>query len=476
MSSLLKWQTVSFLSRFFAMGVGLVQSVVVARVLTTAEYGLVGIVTAVGGVVGVVRHLGLVSATTRELAGVDDDRQAAKIFFSSLLIRLIVAVPLSIGLFFLAKKLAFETYGHSETFLPLRIFSVVLLLQSVQEICNAVLAGRQKFAVLFSFQALAALASIALFIPLVTAWGFEGYFWAMLAHTVFSALILGFLGLRSLGWQLSLPSKNEFKKMSTSLLRLGLAIYVGKVLYILWQKMGTLYLGVSVSPEEVGVFSFAILYAMKLLVVSDAVTDVNLPAMTNHLRQGFDGFRDKFLANFEKVYALMLLAGVSAVFWSQDIFRLLVGTKYDASLVLIPPLMLAVFIYGLLNLLGSSVLVPAKFLKEMVVYNLVLLAATALVLVLFFSTNPLAVVSWSMALGGLVSLAYLSFVCQRKAIVLWGKRTILPTLAVAPIILAHFSVGDFWLRGGFFLCFLAFYLWLVPKLGILSWGRFLRSR
>ena len=471
MGSLLKWQTVSFLSRFFAMGVGLVQSVVVARVLTTAEYGLVGIVTAVGGVVGVVRHLGLVSATTRELAGVEDDRQAAKIFFSSLLIRLVVAVPLSVGLFFLAKKLAFETYGHPETFLPFRIFAVILFLQSVQEICNAALAGRQKFAVLFSFQALAALASIAFFVPLVTAFGFEGYFWAMLAHTIFSALTLGFLGLRSLRWQFSFPSKEELKKMGTSLLRLGLAIYIGKVLYILWQKMGILYLGASVSPEEVGVFSFAILYAMKLLVVSDAVTDVNLPTMTNHVRQGFGELRNKFLANFEKVYALMLLAGISAVFWSQNIFHLLVGTKYDASLVLVPPLMLAVFVYGLLNLLGSSVLVPAKFLKEMVAYHVLLLGATALALVAFFPIDPLRAVSWAMALGGLVSLVYLSVVCYKKGLSLWEKRTVLPTLALAPIVLVHFSVTDFWPRGIAFLAFLAFYSGLVSRLGILDWKR-----
>ncbi len=473
MSSLLKWQTVSFLSRFFAMAVGLVQSVIIARILTTAEYGLVGIVTAVSGVVGVIRHLGLVSATTRELANVDSDRQAAKIFFSSLLIRLLVSVPLSIGLFIFAERF---TYGHPETLLPLRVFSIVLFLQSVEEICNAVLAGRQKFGALFSFQALTAVVSITLFIPLVMARGFLGYFWALLVHTIFSSTALGFLGMRALGWQISFPRREELKKISASLLHLGLAIYVGKVLYILWQKMGTLYLGATVSAEEVGVFSFAILYAMKLLVVSDAVTDVNLPAMTNHIRQSFNGFKEKFLSNFQKVYALMLLAGVVAVFWAKDIFHLLVGEKFDASLPLIPPLMLAVFIYGLLNLLGSSVLVPAKFLKEMVVYHIILLGATAVILVVFFSMSPLLTVSWSMALGGIASCAYLSFVCQKKDLPLWNKKTFFPTLAAVPIMLAHFVVSDFGPRGLVFLVFLVFYLWLIPRLGILEWGRFLRSR
>lgn len=473
MSSLLKWQTISFLSRGFATVVGLIQSVVVARLLTTAEYGLVGIVTAISGVVGVIRHLGLVSATTRELADVDNEQQAAKIFSSALLLRLLVAIPLSVALFLGAKKLAFETYRHPETFLPLQIFAVVLLLQSIQEICNAVLAGRQKFAVLFSFQALTALVSIALFIPLVVRWGFLGYFWALLIHTTFSFVTLGFLGLHSLNWRLIIPKREEFKKLGLSLLGLGAAIYVGKVLYILWQKMGTLYLGTNVSPEEVGVFSFAILYSFKLLVVSDAVTDVNLPAMTNNLRRGFVGFRDKFLANFEKVYALMLLAGVAAMFWSGEIFHLLVGTKYNASLPLIPPLMLAALSYGLLNLLGSSVLVPAKFLKEMVIYHLILLGATALALVVFLATDPLVAVSWSMALGGVVSLTYLSVVCRQKGLSLWGKKTVLPTLAMAPILFVNFSVGDFWLRSVFFLSFAAFYLWLVPRLGILEWKRFI---
>jgi len=474
MSTLFKWQTISFLSRFFATLVGLAQSVVVARVLTTAEYGLVGIVTAVSSVVGVIRHLGLVSATTRELAGVDSDEEASKVFVSALLIRLLVAVPLSGGLFFLAKNLAYETYHQPTVFLPFRIFAVVLLLQSVQEICNAVLAGRQRFAILFTFQALTALVSIALFVPLVRSLGFMGYFWALLAHSVFSMLALGFLGARSLGWRVVLPRPEELRRILSSLLRLGLAIYVGKVLYIQWQKLGTLYLGAKVSPEEVGVFSFAILYSMKLLVVSDAVTDVNLPAMTKNLRQGFDKFCEKFLANFEKVYSLMLLAGASAVFWAADIFHLLVGTKFDASLPLVPLLMLSAFVYGLLNLLGSSVLVPAKFLKELVVYHVILLGVTGATLISFSPRDPLMGVAWAMALGGLSSLAYLSYLCGRKGLALWGKKIILVSLAAIPIIVGHFTVSDLWLRGGVFLLFLVFYLWFIGWLGILDWRRFLR--
>lgn len=472
MKELFKWQTISFVSRFFATGVGLVQSIIVARILTTGEYGLVGIVTAVSAIVGAVRHLGLVSATTRELANTTDEDLAARIFAVSFLVRLVVAVPLSIALYLYAPRLALETYHQPATLIPFRLFSVILLIQSTQEIFNAVLAGRQKFAALFTFQAVTALVSLALFVPLVKSFGYMGYFWAFLAHNCFSLVVLGFLGLRALGWRLILPEKEEFKRLAITLLGLGLAIYVGKVIYIFWDKLGMLYLGVRVTPEEVGIFSFAILYAEKLLIVSDAVTDVNLPAMTSSWRDGLEAFRKKFLANFEKVYALMLLAGVTAIFWVQEAFHIFVGTKFDASVALIPPLMLAIFIYGLLNLLNSSVLVPVRLRRELIVYHVLMLVATGLILLLGHAASPLRVVPWAMVSGGLAALAYLSIVLRSKGIGLWSRRTLWPTLAVGVAVLVYFLDLSLAWRSVAFVGFLAFFTWFLPYLGILEWRRF----
>ena len=48
MNKLLKWQLVSFVSRGIAMALGIVQSVIIARILTVSEFGLVGIVAGIG--------------------------------------------------------------------------------------------------------------------------------------------------------------------------------------------------------------------------------------------------------------------------------------------------------------------------------------------------------------------------------------------------------------------------------------------
>lgn len=476
MSSLFKWQFVSFASRLFATFLGLIQSVVVARILTTAEYGLVGIAAAVAGMVGVARHLGLVSATTRELAQASKGVEVSKIFFSALFVRLLAAVPLSLGLFFLADHLAFNVYQQPQLSFPLKLFALIIFLQSIQEISNSLIAGRQKFKILFFFQAAIAAVSLSIFVPFVYFLGFGGFFWATFLVTLISMVILLALSLRILGGNVVLPQKSEFQKISLSLLGLGLVIYVGKLLYMFWQKLGILYLGTQVSAAEVGIFSFALLYALKLLVVPDAVTDVNLPAMTNHFYRDAEGFKSRFLANFVKVYSLMLFAGVAATFWAKDLFHLLVGAKFDAAVPLIPPLMLAVFVYGLLNLLGASVFIPGKFLKEIIFYHLLLVGFTLIGLGAGLALNrpPLMVVSWSMAAGGLAALLFLSLLLRRQKIPLWSRKTLwLSTLAI-PFLLVYYLKLTFVWRLAFFVLLSGIYFWQALRLLQFDWREALR--
>lgn len=476
MGSLLKWQTVSFLSRAFATVVGLAQSIIIVRILTPSEYGLVGIVSAVGNLTGVIKHLGLVSATTRELAHAKDNEECGKIVVSSALIRSVVAIPLALGLFFLAEHLAVSVYHHPEIITPLRIFAAVLFLQSFQEIANSVLAGRQRFKELFTFQAAIALVSLLLYIPFVYYFKINGYFWAMLAFTLVSAVILFILAARTLTWKIAWPTGKEVRYFLFSLLGLGLVLYFGKILYMLWQKMGTLYLGTKVSAAEVGFFSFATLYATKMMIVSDAVTDVNLPVMTANLKNGFDEFRRRFLTNYDKVYSLMLAAGTSALFWVPEVFHLLIGHKYDAALPLVAPLLLAFFAYGLLNLLESSVLAPAKMLRVLIFYHLILIGGT-LGALFGLGTHPtLLGVSWATAFGGVMALTFLSFVCHCQNLRLWNKKTIIPTLVSVAPLLVYFLGLSLGVKIFVFAVYAGVYVWLLPRLEILDWRRFLRSR
>ena len=362
---LLKWQSISLASRFFSVGIGIVQSIILTRwIFTVEEFGIIGIISAVGASIGVYQHLGLASGTARELAA-RDEKSASKVFISSLIARYSVSLPLAIGLFILANSIAIG-YKHPEMAGPLRIYAILLLLQASQDVGNAVLQGLQRFKRLFLFQAFLAVLSITLYVPLSYLFKFNGYFLALTLVTLVSVAVTWWLVVKPLQDSWQWPSRKELWPILRDVFSVGLAIYIVKIIFINWQNLGTLILGTQVSVYAVGLFAYAMGYSFKLMTVSDALTDVNLSVMTKLYTSERHRFQEVFLTNFNKVYAFVWLAGTSAVFWAPEIFHLFVKTKFDGSLPYILPLVAAVWGYSYINYLGASVIVPAKEVGQMI--------------------------------------------------------------------------------------------------------------
>lgn len=415
MRNLLKWQFISFLSRGLAMAIGIVQSIVIVRVLSVAEYGLVTLAVSIGGAFGIYQHLGLASGSTREISGAKNDTEVFKIFVTSILIRYFVTIPLAIILFFLSKYIAITQYSNEALIIPLRIFSFVLLIQGVQSIFNSVISGTQRFKQLFVYQVIIAAVGLFIYIPLIILYKVDGYFISLALFNIVGSISLGILALRPLRSRFVWPKKADFTRLLKDILSISLGIYIVKIIYTYWQKSGPLLLGLDFSAEEIGLFGFALLYSAKLMTISDSITDVNLPVLSKKFRSNVDEFKKLFVGNFNKVYAFIIFAAVSAVYWVQDIFHLLVGSqKYDGSFPYVLPLVYAFIFYSIVNIVKSSVLVPAKLIKEMIVGFMLMLVST--VVFYYFTREALGgleAMAYGMAFGsfvGMVALAILSWI------------------------------------------------------------------
>ena len=79
MKDLGKWQIISFISRGLAQVIGIAQGYIIARVLTTGEYGIVRIALSLGASLGIYQSLGLASASTREISLAKSDKEIFKI-------------------------------------------------------------------------------------------------------------------------------------------------------------------------------------------------------------------------------------------------------------------------------------------------------------------------------------------------------------------------------------------------------------
>lgn len=398
------------------MFLGLVQTFVIIRVLTVGEWGIIQLAVSIGGALGIYQHLGLASASTREISSAEKEEDIFKIFITSAVIRYAVTIPIAIGLFFLAPYVGGTVYRNSALIFPLKLYALTLLLQGVQSIFNSVISGTKRFRQLFIYQVVVSLVSVVIFIPFVLIYRINGYFYAFLLFNAVSSISLSYLAFKPLKGKLFFPKFKEFKVFFKEIFSISMAIYLVKIIYTNWEKFGTNALGLFNSPEVVAIFAFALLYAKKLMSISDAVTDVNLPVLSERYVKDMHDFKIIFTKNFDKIFILIIAVAVFATYWAPEIVYVVVGSnKYSAAYRLIPPVIFAFILYSFINIVKSSVLIPAKMAKHMIISFIVLLGATALFFIATFKAlDPLYSMSWAMALGALLSMLFITFSVKKK--------------------------------------------------------------
>ncbi|MEK7594972.1 MAG: oligosaccharide flippase family protein [Patescibacteria group bacterium] len=476
-SSLGKWQIVSLISRFSALFLGLVQSVVIARILSVSEFGLVGIVTSIGALAGIAQHLGLASGTTHQISSASKNEDIFKIFLSSLVLKYLITVPVAVGLFVIAPYIARNIYKYSELLFPLKIYCFVLIVQGVQSIFNSIIAGLQKFKVLFIYQAAIAFVSVFLYVPLVFLFRVNGFFIALAFFNLIGSIVLGMLALYPIRNHIKLPTTKEFGGFFKNIFVLSMGIYLVKVLYTLWVRFGQLTLPYFSNLTSVGIFSFAMLYASKLQTISDALTDVNLPYFSKVFATNYEDFKKTFHENFNKLYALIFFAGVGGIFFSKEVILIAVGTKYNASLFIILPLVLSFVFYSYINILKSSVLIPAKMLKEMILgYFLMLIGTVGSYFVLNTRMDGLNAMSFSMLIGGILGYFVLALLIYLKLKILINDYGAFLISSLLILILAgHLIIEAIYLRLTFFVFMSFIYLYFVDRLKLVNIARLFKK-
>lgn len=416
MKDLAKWQVISFISRLMAMGLGIIQSFVIIRLLSVAEWGIIQLAISIGGALGIYQHLGLASASTREISAAKDDTHVFKIFVTSAVIRYFITGPIALGLILFSNQIATGIYKHPELTLPLQIYGVTLLFQGVQSILNSVISGTKRFKQLFTYQVLISVLSVVLYVPLVYLYRIPGYFYAYFIFNVLNSIFLAIIAFKPLRGNLVWPSKKDFKVLFGEIFSISMAIYLVKVITTNWEKFGTNILGLNNTAEVVAILAFAMLYAKKIMSISDSVTDVTLPILSEKYVHNMDDFKETFSKNFNKVFALIILAASVALYWAPDIIGVVVGkTKYVESYPYILPVLLAYVLYSFADIIKSSVLIPAKMTWEMIVCFVLMLLVTGGT---FYSLkgvfSAITLMSWSMAIGVIFSLIFMIVLVKNR--------------------------------------------------------------
>ncbi len=360
MTSLRTVQVWGVITKVLTVALGVLQTAVVLRILSPAQYGIIGIVVSLGSLVGVSQHVGVVDATIREIAVSTEPRRRAHVFWVSLWFRLLVTVPISVVLAFLAPWIGRRVYPYPDVSLLIVLTSVILILQGIQGVVGGAYTGRRAFGRLYALQVVMAVVNVPLFGFMTWWYGVRGFFEAVILSTaIFISLLVVFLH-EAIGGRLVHPRRHEVRGVLRDIVHTGSWTYVARILSVAWQRVPILILGWWVSVDVVGLFAVALTFGSKLVILASALGEVNLAFLSTAFAHKREEFQRLARSTLDDVGAALLLAAGFLGLFADVLLRLVAGTPYSAATGVTILVTWGYALFAFLDIGTNSLFVPAR--------------------------------------------------------------------------------------------------------------------
>jgi O-antigen/teichoic acid export membrane protein/glycosyltransferase involved in cell wall biosynthesis len=409
-------QFLSLVTKAATTVLGVIQSVIVVRLLSKGEFGLIGLVMSIGGVIGVSQNLGIVDGTIREIAVLQGrgKREIAKVFWVSLMVRQAVTIPLSLFLIVSAAWIA-GIYHRPEIIPYIQLFAASLILQGFQDVMGATLTGTKKFTALYLVQTVTAAINIFVFAYLSKTYGVSGFFWSVIITTSIMVVWFGYLIFNHLRGFLALPDKQDFIMYGRRVLRIGLYMYLSRIFFVIWQRLPLLLLGGILAAQELGDINVSLTFGSKLTIIAAALSEVNLSWLSSLFASEKKEFERIVGRTMHRVLVLMALLTFVLLFFTPEIVQYVIGSQYAAAQPMILVITLAFFLYSLTDIGTSSLFVSADQPKLRAQVFAVMTAITGITVAISVWLKADALLaSWFVFVGALAAFVMMVAVAKRK--------------------------------------------------------------
>lgn len=314
-------------------------TVIVARLLTPADYGLVAMATVYLGLTSMITDFGLGSA----IVALDhfDERVAAQLHSVSMvvgvaafLVSCTVAAPLG------------RFYGTASLIPVIIVLSVGLVLDAMRVVPMAILARRLQFKQLSLLEALKALSAVASTLALAF-WGAK--YWALVVGNVLASFVLTAFVLVTLPQRLAWPRLRELR----STLTFSSHFLFGQLAWYGYSNADFVVAGRVLGRVALGEYTMAWTLtsapADKIMAVFGRV----MPTMFAAVQRDVAALRRYFLLFTEALGILIVPAGIGLALVARDFVLLVFGAKWAAAVVPVQILCLYTVVHILTTPLAS---------------------------------------------------------------------------------------------------------------------------
>lgn len=173
-----------FAERLGAQGVNLIISIILARLLTPEEYGLVALVTIFITISNVFIENGLGTALVQKKDA--DELDFSSVFYCNFLISILLYI-----IIFFASPLIANFYNNQQLILVLRVLAISVLFSSLRSIQNAYVAKKMVFKKIFVCTVVGGILSAVIGIWMAyNKYGVWALVTQQLSNTIFSTIML----------------------------------------------------------------------------------------------------------------------------------------------------------------------------------------------------------------------------------------------------------------------------------------------
>lgn len=251
-------------------GIQFIVSVILARLLSPEEYGIIAIVMVFIFLANVFVESGFNTALIQK-------KETDEVDFSSVLYLSLGIAAILYVIIFLAAPIIANFYNQPILTLLLRVLSIVLFIGAVNSIQNAYVARRMLFRKLFMSSVVAVM--ISGLIGVLAAYGGLGV-WSLVIQQVLSQLIMGVILWNTVQWRPHLVFSLRRVKI---LFSYGSKLLASNLIDTLYTNLTVLIIGRIYPPSMLGYYNKGQMFPQLIVSnINGSIQSVMLPALSVH--------------------------------------------------------------------------------------------------------------------------------------------------------------------------------------------------
>jgi O-antigen/teichoic acid export membrane protein len=310
--------------------------VILARLLTPKDFGLVGMATAATGFLSLIKDAGLGVATVQQ--AVITEKQASALFWFNVVLGVSLAAMCAI-----LAPLFVIFYGSPKLFWITIALGTCFIFNGAASQHRAVLQRSMRFGIMAVIDVIGLVASMALAIGMAIAG--SGY-WALVVMAVGQPALCAVGSWLATRWIPSWPQRTEGVR---SMLMFGGKVTLSNIIVYMAYNTDKVLLGRFWGAEALGIYGRA--FTLSSVVnenLFSAIGSVAFPALSR-LQNDPGRFRTYFLKGYSLFLSLVMPITVACALFANDIILVMLGPRWHEAIGIFRWLAPTIIAFGLIN-------------------------------------------------------------------------------------------------------------------------------